>query len=100
MIDKEKWKTSTDCAKYDFIKATLNVTFMDCLSKDDLIMMCKFMLDMSSEERQKGKWIIGETYDCHSDIIKTYTCPFCGVKEYSKYPFCHCGADMRGEENE
>ena len=52
------------------------------------------------EDRQKGKWIIGETYDCHSDIIKTYTCPFCGVKEYSKYPFCHCGADMRGEENE
>lgn len=50
------------------------------------------------EERPKGKWVIGETYDCHSDIIKTYTCPFCGIKEYSKYPFCHCGADMRKED--
>lgn len=46
---------------------------------------------------KKGKWIIGETYDCHSDIVKTYTCPFCGKKEYSNYPFCHCGADMRGD---
>ena len=49
------------------------------------------------DERPKGKWIIGETYDCHSDIVKTYTCPFCGKKEYSNYPYCHCGADMRGD---
>ena len=49
------------------------------------------------EKRSTGEWIIGQTMDCHSDIINTYTCPFCGVKEYRAYPFCHCGADMRGE---
>lgn len=50
------------------------------------------------EKRSTGEWIIGQTMDCHSDIINTYTCPFCGAKEYRAYPFCHCGADMRGGE--
>ena len=44
---------------------------------------------------KKGEWIISQTMDCHSDIINIYTCPFCGNKEYSAYPYCHCGADMR-----
>lgn len=49
------------------------------------------------EERPQGKWIISQTMDCHSDIVNVYTCPFCGKKFYSAYPFCHCGADMRGD---
>lgn len=48
------------------------------------------------EERPKGEWIVGEYMDCHSDILPEYTCPFCGEVAYSKYDFCHCGADMRG----
>lgn len=48
MIDKEKWGININCEKYAFIKATFNMADMDCVSKDDLIMMCKFMLDMTS----------------------------------------------------
>lgn len=51
------------------------------------------------EERPTGKWIVGDYQDCHSDILPTYTCPFCGEIEYRKYDFCHCGVDMR-EKNE
>lgn len=49
-----------------------------------------------AEERPKGKWII--TDDCEHFIAK---CSICGRIEDSRmvknYPFCHCGADMRGE---
>ena len=48
--------------------------------------------------RQKGEWVIGSEYDCFSHIEKTYTCPFCNHRYYTKYPFCTCGADMRGTE--
>lgn len=51
-------------------------------------------------ERPHGEWKVSQTMDCHSDIVNVYTCPFCGKKFYSAYPFCNCGADMRGEENE
>ena len=58
-----------------------------------------FQAAVPYDERPHGEWVISQTMDCHSDIINVYTCPFCGKKEYSAYPFCHCGADMR-EENE
>ena len=51
------------------------------------------------KEYKKGEWIIEEEYNCHSDIVKTYTCPFCNLKHYEDYPFCNCGAYMR-KENE
>lgn len=47
------------------------------------------------EERPHGEWIVSQTYDCHSDIVNVYTCPFCGEKAYRAYPFCHCGAKMK-----
>lgn len=56
------------------------------------------------EERPKGEWI-----EVQKGIIVTeYKCPFCGrtVKDdtgydvASDYPFCHCGANMRGRTNE
>ena len=56
-------------------------------------------------ERKKGKWI----RITQGAIPEKYICPFChreveiyGVEELLpiKYPFCHCGADMRGEDNE
>lgn len=49
------------------------------------------------KKRPQGEWKVSQTMDCHSDIVNVYTCPFCGKRFYSAYPFCHCGADMRGE---
>lgn len=48
------------------------------------------------EQRPKGKWI----YD---DYWKAYKCSICGrhvetevfENPVSRYPYCHCGADMR-----
>ena len=50
------------------------------------------------DERPKGKWIERvEHRGCYLGVktVYSYTCPFCGVKEYEKHPFCHCGAEMR-----
>ena len=47
-------------------------------------------------DRPQGKWIIVD--DCEQFIAK---CSVCGRIEDSRmvkdYPFCHCGADMRGK---
>jgi hypothetical protein len=48
------------------------------------------------KERPQGEWIVSQTMDWHCDIINIYTCPFCGKKEYATYPFCHCGAELKG----
>lgn len=55
--------------------------------------------------RPKGKWIrITQGAD-----PEKYLCPFCHrtVEEYGpegfvpiRYPYCHCGADMRGERDD
>ena len=54
-------------------------------------------------ERKKGKWI----RITQGAISEIYICPFCKrtIKDAGidslvqiRYPFCHCGADMR-EEN-
>ena len=53
-------------------------------------------------ERPKGKWI---TYTKGS-VVTAYKCSECGrtVRDDTgydvakDYPFCHCGADMRGEQ--
>ena len=55
------------------------------------------------EERKKGKWI-EEEKGIH---VTSYRCSECGRTvmddtgyDVSKdYPFCNCGADMRGEED-
>ena len=55
------------------------------------------------EERPKGEWIEKvERRGCFAGdrTVYSYTCPFCKVTEFKKYPFCHCGADMRGNTNE
>ena len=49
-------------------------------------------------ERPQGEWIEKvERRGCFAGdkTVYSYTCPFCGVTEFKKYPFCHCGADMR-----
>lgn len=70
---------------------TLKIEFPNTLQEQALELAIKVL-----EERPQGEWIISQTMNCHSDIIDIYTCPFCGEKEYCAYPFCHCGADMRG----
>lgn len=52
--------------------------------------------DILEAVRPKGKWI--HSYD------DFYVCSLCGrgictdweTEPYKHYPFCHCGADMRG----
>ena len=54
------------------------------------------------EERKTGKWIISNT----NSKVTTYKCSECGRivhddtgYDVSKdYPYCHCGADMRGKQ--
>lgn len=57
------------------------------------------------QKRVKGRWIEMLSYKNH-----TYKCSECGRllvnitdgrNNVSKhYPYCHCGADMKGEQNE
>jgi DNA-directed RNA polymerase subunit RPC12/RpoP len=62
------------------------------------------------EERKQGKWI-EETFQDYDDEYYSYwKCSECGrtvgdnlanIEDIIKdYPYCHCGADMRGTENE
>lgn len=52
------------------------------------------------QERKKGKWILTEK----GAVVSLYECSICGRSiindtgyvVYKDYPFCHCGADMRG----
>lgn len=55
------------------------------------------------ERRQTGKWIPNP---CNDDIYHTfYKCSVCGrsievshgTNPSINFPYCHCGADMRGE---
>ena len=52
----------------------------------------------ANNNRPQGEWIEKvERRGCFADdkTVYSYTCPFCGAKEFKKYPFCHCGADLR-----
>ena len=62
-------------------------------------------LPSAEPERKKGKWI----RITQGAMPEQYICPFCHrtVEVYDvekllsiRYPYCHCGADMRGEQNE
>lgn len=73
----------------------------ECLDVIEVLVVKKIIDDAPTvEERPKGKWIEKvERRGCFAGdkTVYSYTCPFCGVKEFKKYPYCHCGADMRGE---
>lgn len=75
------------------VQETLNKRGMTAITNEYLIHLITLQ-----GKRPKGEWIISQTMDCHSDIINVYTCPFCKERTYSAYPYCHCGADMRGAE--
>ena len=66
------------------------------------------MFDMAikalEQEHPKGKWIKIDSYDRRDHF---YACSECGRliniicnAHLEDYPFCHCGADMRGEQDE
>ena len=48
-------------------------------------------------ERPHGHWIVL----LDEDSIKTCKCSICGrladIVKFDNFPYCHCGADMRGE---
>ena len=66
-------------------------------------------LAVEETERPKGKWILNDIQCVQAVGYLTYYCSECGREISSKYhgkisllkeyPYCHCGADMRGEEN-
>ena len=59
---------------------------------------------LEEPERKKGEWLE------LTNTNHTYVCSVCGRmlvnitdgknKVTKNYPFCHCGADMRGEQDE
>lgn len=64
---------------------------------------CEFR-SITQPERKKGKWI----RITQGAMPEQYICPFChrtienyGVEELlsMRYPYCHCGADMRGDDD-
>ena len=65
---------------------------------------------LKNDTRPQGKWIkVKEermSVDMSGEIVTRYKCSKCGrviatfpSKLADYYPFCHCGADMRGNKN-
>lgn len=64
------------------------------------------MIDLPNvEERKVGKWIEVDK----SELGTVWKCSECGRNivthsidnaKLSDYPYCHCGAEMKGDENE
>jgi len=85
----------------EFIVEYLGGAFDEDFQKE----LSKRMLELPSvePEQKKGKWIE------LTNTNHTYICSVCGRmlvnipdgknKVTKNYPFCHCGADMRGGNN-
>lgn len=94
-------RIDADRLKAEIFKACMDSHFIPTKSLD-----CDDVTELidnapTVEERLKGEWIERvEHRGCYLGVktVYSYTCPFCGVKEYEKHPFCHCGADMRGDK--
>ena len=64
-----------------------------------------FLIANGVTVRERGRWI--EDYETfvndngyESEPIHTgFVCSVCGRHSLSIEPYCHCGADMRGEED-
>lgn len=44
MINLEKWKTKTDEEKLTFVDSVLTISNTDCITKNDWLVMCNFLL--------------------------------------------------------
>lgn len=57
---------------------------------------------IDSEERPQGEWVVL----VDEDNIQTCKCSICGRmvdignRAFDKYPYCHCGAKMKGDVEE
>lgn len=81
----------------DLVEGTID--HFDLNDAIDLIYQIKDVLH-GLPERQKGEWIIYRDCEGKSRYV---TCNICGYKEFNWYNpnFCpHCGAEMRGEQDE
>ena len=60
------------------------------------------VIKTAQQERPKGRWEFVELKDHplygKPHKVGEWRCPFCGRTVAFKPPYCHCGADMRGEE--
>lgn len=84
------------------------IRWLNGLKVNEILSATKEALDMAmkalEEERPKGEWIKNEGRDLRDCF---YTCSKCGRninvicgETLADYPFCHCGANMRGENND
>ena len=74
------------------------------LGEGALVAVRDKIAELTPVEPKRGRWIE------ISSINHTYKCSECGRllvnvtdgknNVYKHYPYCHCGADMRGEANE
>ena len=76
-----------------------------CFHEDDVVDMARDLPAADVVEVKRGRWIEHDCFKCNSrgePVIKTgavFVCSECGREERYREPFCHCGADMR-EEND
>ncbi len=47
------------------------------------------------EWREETEYYADDYSECN--VRKVFACSLCGRTEKTKQPYCHCGADMRGE---
>ena len=82
-------------------------------SSDETIneLVCKAIANGTPySARPKGTWIVNDKQGMRPAGYLTYHCSECGreidskyhgkMSLFKEYPFCHCGADMRGDNNE
>ena len=86
----------------------LDLTLMKMGGKE--LYVAVYDLPPVTPQPKRGKWIEVEVHNCHA-TLKCSVCdrtiePTFTFGEYSYedikefYPYCHCGADMRGSESE
>ena len=101
------------------IKALEQEPCEDCISRQAALGCCRNEWEEEVEMRlkslppvtphpRKGHWILNENQGVQAVGNLTYHCSECGREISSKYhgkisllkeyPFCYCGADMRGEK--
>ena len=85
----------------DLISRQQAIEALDCINGVEEVLRS---LPPVQPERKKGEWIeissINHTYRC-SECGRLLVNVTDGRNNVSKhYPYCHCGADMRGEKDE
>ena len=104
-------RTSGDCiSRQKMLEKIRTMQTYKLFAGDDMILIDKaqvqtelMMLPSAQPERKTGHWIAITSWN------NTYKCSVCGRllvnitdgknKVAKNYPYCHCGADMRGEQD-